>query len=296
MLTYLLAVLASCANAAASVLQRRANRRLKARGETGRGYLRSLLRNRDWRLGFCAVIAGFMGQAAALGTGKISVVEPLLVLELPFTLVLASWVFHTGLHHREWIAIAGMTAGLAVLLRALSPTGGDASGVPGRVWAIAIAATLTVVVGAAALGRRAGAMPGGRAESLSAATYGIAGGSLFGLTAALMKGALDRLPLGVPAVLASWQVYAMVVCGLLALAMLQEAMRAGQLLAAQPALTLSEPVVSIAWGALVFKERLHGGIAILFAVLGGAGIVGFVPVLSRSPLLAVADERPPPRD
>lgn len=290
MSTYLLAVLAACANAAASVLQRGANRRLARRADAGR--LWPLLRDRAWLLGAGAIIAGFLLQASALGVGALSVVEPLLVLELPFTLLLASRVFHARLHRREWASVAGMTAGLAVVLHALAPVGGDTDDVLPHVWLTAVPASLALVGCAAALGRRSEAAGGRRSESLSAAAFGVAGGSLFGLTAALMKGALDRLPDGVAAVLTAWQLYAMAACGLLAMVLLQAALRAGPLLAAQPGLTLSEPVVSVLWGGLVFGERLRGGAAVPFAAVGGALIVVSVLVLSRSPLLADPEDDP----
>jgi drug/metabolite transporter (DMT)-like permease len=62
-------------------------------------------------------------------------------------------------------------------------------------------------------------------------------------------------------------------------------MRAGQLLAAQPGLTLSEPVVSVVWGVCVFGERVNGGTAIPAALAGAALIALAAVVLSRSPLL-----------
>lgn len=290
MLTYLLAVLAACANATASVLQRKANRRLKLAGTPGRAWTARLLHDRLWLLGMLAIIAGFVLQASALGVGELSVVEPLLVLELPFTLLLASRVFHAGLRRREWESVVGMTGGLAVMLRFLAPSGGDAGQVGATTWLLAVLATLAPVALAAAVGWRAASGPvTGRRESLAAAAFGVAGGTLFGLTAALTKGALDRLSEGVAAVLSSWQPYAVVLCGLLAMVLLQAAMRAGQLLAAQPGLTLSEPVVSVLWGVLVFDERVHGGTAALYAALGAAVVAASVGVLSRSPLLALAD-------
>lgn len=294
MLTYLLAVLASVANAAASVLQRKANRELTLRKGSGSGYVRRLLADRAWQLGMVAIVAGFVLQASALSVGELSAVEPVLVLELPFTLLLASRVLHARLHGREWASLAGMTAGLAVLLHFLAPTAGGAGPVDAYVWLTAVLATLALVGGAAVLGRRAASVAAsGRPESLAAAAFGVAGGSLFGLSAAFMKGALDRLPDGIAAVLASWQLYAMVVCGLVALVLLQAAMRAGQLLAAQPGLTLSEPVVSVLWGVLVFGENVRGGGALPLALLGAALIAVSVLVLSRSPLLAAAQEGGP---
>lgn len=50
----------------------------------------SLFREPVWFGGILALIAGFLLQATALSGGELAVVEPVLVLELPATLILAS--------------------------------------------------------------------------------------------------------------------------------------------------------------------------------------------------------------
>lgn len=68
--------------------------------------------------------------------------------------------------------------------------------------------------------------------------------------------------------------------------LLQSAMRAGRLLASQPALTLSDPVVAILWGVLVFGEAVRGGLYIVLSVVAAGVVAAAVVVLTRSPLLA----------
>jgi drug/metabolite transporter (DMT)-like permease len=65
-----------------------------------------------WLGGIGALTAGFLLQASALGTGQLSLVEPVLVLELPVAPVLSSRVFRQRLGPSEWLPAAGMTAGL----------------------------------------------------------------------------------------------------------------------------------------------------------------------------------------
>ena len=97
-----------------------------------------------WFGGVLAIFAGFLLQATALGSGQLSVVEPVLVLELPATLLLAARVFRTRLGRREWACVAGMAAALAVLLFALSPSGGRTAGVRWYAWAAGIGVTLVL--------------------------------------------------------------------------------------------------------------------------------------------------------
>lgn len=284
MLSYLLAVLAACANAAASVLQRRANRDLPQDQSLGPRLVLHLLTRPTWVAGFLCVILGFLLQAAALATGSLSVVQPILVIELPVTLLLASWVFHARLHRREWLSTAGMTAGLAALLYFLAPAEGDGQGADWRAWVVGVGANAGLVAAAAAWGLRApqgDANAGGR----RAAAFGVAAGCQFGLTAAFMKGAMSREEQGLSAVLTAWQLYAMIAAGILAVFLLQSALHAGNLLAAQPGLTLSDPLVAIFWGVLAFSEHVRGGWYLAPAAAGGLLIVGSALVLARSPLL-----------
>ncbi len=285
MLTYLLAVLAACANATSSVLQRKANREVPRQQNLSPRLIWSLVHEPVWFGGVLAVIVGFLLQATALGTGQLSVVEPLLVLELPATLILASRVFHSRLGWREWVPAAVMTAGLAGLLFALSPSAGRSSSVRWYDWVIGAGINLVLVGALVAWARRGSG--GGRSSGRRAALLGVAGGAAFGLTAALMKGMTTTFSGGgFGELFTSWQVYAMVASGALGLFLVQSALNAGRLLAAQPGLTLSDPVVSILWGVLVFGEQVREGPYLVLAVVSGVAMSAAVLMLARSPLLS----------
>ena len=69
---------------------------------------------------------------------------------------------------------------------------------------------------------------------------------------------------------------------------------AGELIAAQPGLTLSDPAVSILWGVLAFHERVQGGpIHLLMAALSTVALGAAVVVLARSPLLSDDQQQDP---
>ena len=291
MLSYFLAVLAACANATSSVLQRKANKEIPQKENLSWKLIRSLLHQPVWFFGILAITVGFLLQASALGAGELAVVEPVLVLELPFTLILASRVFKSGMGPREWGSILAMTAGLAGLLYFLSPTAGRSDEVRLYIWLIGIGANLALVGVLVLWGRRGPAGRGGGSQGSSAhqaAVFGIAGGSAFGLTAALMKGMTTYFSQGgFGAIFTSWQLYAMVASGVLGMFLVQSALNAGKLIAAQPGLTLSDPIISILWGVLAFHERVHGGpIHLLMAALSTVVLAAAVVVLARSPLLS----------
>jgi drug/metabolite transporter (DMT)-like permease len=293
MLTYGLAVLAACANAVSSVLQRKANREVPQGQNLSLRLIKSLLHEPVWFGGILAIIAGFLLQAAALGTGELSVVEPILIVELPVTLLLASRVFGSSMHRREWGTALAMTAGLAGLLFFLSPSAGRTTSVPWYAWVTGAGINLAFIGGMVAWGRRSPAERGEEGHfggSRRAAALGVAAGAAFGLTAALMKGMTNTFSEGMRALLTSWPLYAMIAAGALGMFLTQSAMNAGRLLAAQPGLTLSDPIVSILWGILVFGERVRGGWFIALAVISGVVMAAAVLMLARSPLLSDDDE------
>jgi drug/metabolite transporter (DMT)-like permease len=291
-LTYALAVLAACANAVSSVLQRKANKRVPQRENMSLRQIWTLLHQPLWFGGILAITAGFLLQASALDNGELSAVEPALVLELPFTLILGSWLFRQRLGLPEWLPTAAMTAGLAGLLYLLAPSSGGTPMVHWYGWLSGMGGNL-VLVGCLVLWARRHSLgkvrrerSGQREGSSRAAVLAVAAGSTFGLTAALMKAMTRTLSGGIGDLVTSWPIYAMVAAGALGMFLTQAAMNAGPLIAAQPGLTLSDPLISVLWGVLVFHEQVRQGWYVIGEVFAAAVIVAGVIMLARSPLLS----------
>jgi drug/metabolite transporter (DMT)-like permease len=270
------AVCAAAANAVGAVLQRRAARTVPLADAMRFKLIIDLIRRPIWLGGVAALIAGFLFQAAALSIGDLALVQPIVVAELPLTLVVAAVAFRTSLDRDAWIGAIAVSGGLAVLLIATAPRSGTAhSGMWAWLWACVAS------VGAGALLVAAGLRTsGGRRASL----YGAAAGLGFGFTAALMKGALDRLSGGVEQVVTSWQLYLMVLTGIASFFLVQNALQSGSLVAAQPPISSCDPLVSVAYGVLLFGEHLRAGVWLLPAIVGGVIIILGSVALSRSPL------------
>jgi hypothetical protein len=273
-------VLAECADAIPSARQPKAARRILETQSFSPRLIGGLLDQPVWFGGILAVTAGFLLQAAALGRGQFSVVEPFLVLKLPFTLRLATRLFNARLHARGWTAAAAIAAGLAELLYALCPSGGRLQDVRWYSWLIGIGVNLAFVTAMIAWGRRWSA---GRNSRPAVLTVGA--GATFGLTATLMKGMRADFSRGVPGLLIRWQLYGMTVAGIAATYVVQGAMNGRPLATAQPGLTLSDPVISVLGGILVFRKQVRTSWYLVLAVVGAVTMVGPVVVLARSPLL-----------
>ncbi|MEU7281711.1 DMT family transporter [Streptomyces sp. NPDC045431] len=284
-LSILLALLAALGNAGASVLQRRAAADVgpgpsRARGRGG--WMANLVHRRVWVWGAGLLAVSGILQALALATGPLSIVQPVMSTELMFTLVLGSVVFRRSPDTATRWAFAAMAIGLAAFLALADPSGGRDT-VPPADWlwtALAVGAFVAVMIGVSV---RLPSAP--RAAALGTATA-----TGFSCTAALLKDALGRLPDGLGAVLTTWQPYAAMGVGLASFLLLQVTLRAGTLVASQPAMTLGDALLSVVLGVTLFAEKVHLGWRVGFEVLALAILTAGCVHLARSPLVAEDQE------
>lgn len=277
-LSYVLVVLAAAANAASNILQRKADREEAPELSMRPRLVLDLLRKPVWLAGFGTVILSFLLLATALDMGSLAAVDPVIVIELPLTLWLASKVLGGRLGRREWLAIGALTLGLSGLIGFLSPHAGRGGATTAVDWILASGTTVAIIgcfvlVGSWSRGAR------------RAALLGIATGMTFGLTSAYMKGMTAQFHGGVVGVLSTWPTYAMVASGLAGMFLLQSAFQAGRLIAAQPGVTLLDPTVAIIWGVFVFHESTSGGLLLFMAGVSGVLMASGAVILARSPLL-----------
>ena len=277
MISYVLAFLAASVNAIGDVLNRKASRDAPAHLAFRFRLFADLLHRRAWLSAVTLMLASFVLAAAALGTGQLAAVQLIVILELPLTLIGSVSLLGSHLTARDWAAIATMTAGVMGLVVLLDPRPGPGGPVPASVWLVGSAVNAAVM---AALYVAARAQ---RGPATRAALLGIASGFGYGLTAAFTKGMASQFSAGgVSGVLSSWQLYACGAAGLTSTWLLQNAYHAGTLAAAQPGITLTDPVVATLWGAAAFGEHVRQGWILLLAVLPLAAMTAGVLALSRS--------------
>ncbi len=269
-MTLLLAILFSLAgaalNATASVAQRDESREESGSSASMLGRLLDLASRPIWWVGVAAMISGFACEAVALTIGQIAVVEPVMIAELPLTIIGARIFLGRHLNARAWTAMVALAVAVAVFVGALAPEGGDPASVPLHIWLIAVGITVAAAVVCLVLARRGG--------GTRAAFLGIATGATFALMSALVSGVGAIYSVGgLGLVMTSWQTYAAIVAGPSSFFLLQSALQAGTLVASQPGFTLVNPLVSVFWGVLVFGETTRTG---LWLALSGAAAVGTV--------------------
>jgi len=243
-------------------------------------FARATLRQRLWLLGVGADLVGLTLHVLALGQGSLALVQPLLISGLLFALPARRLLDHRLATPAELVRAVLLVVGLSVFLLAADPSGGGpADRLPAALLAVALA---LVAGGLLIVGRRC-------SDQLRAALYGTAAGVAFGATAALIKACTNVAALGWSHLFTSPALWLLLVVGPAGLLLNQLAFQAGPLSASLPALTVVNPLVSLAAGMLVFDEQLSsqpsriGAAAVALIVVVAASIA-----LSRQEALSAA--------
>ncbi|HEX3333486.1 MAG TPA: DMT family transporter [Acidimicrobiales bacterium] len=240
------ALLAALSNALNVVTQHKASIG-DPRHRKGWRFVRYLVTNPLWLFGWVALAAAFVFQALALHNGQMSVVQPLLVTELVFALVLRRWWIHQRIRSITWWAAALSCMSLALFLAMSEPTGGEATPTNGA-WVAAIVTT----AGAAAVLALAGSRG---SPARRAALLGASASAMWALVATFIKATTDTLvQYGVGGMFTHWPVYALAVGGLAAELLNQTALHVGPLSVSQPLIVVVDPIVSIALSVWIFSE------------------------------------------
>jgi drug/metabolite transporter (DMT)-like permease len=225
----------------------------------GAGFLLRLARQPRWLAGIVADGLGFVAQAAALGLGRIVVVQPLLATSVVFALPLGARFEHKPVSRPEILGALAVTAGLGAFL-VLADPGGGVNNASATAWVVSFAVA-AVLCSALTLSAR------GRAPVHRAALLGTAAGILFALSAALTKATVEQLDDGVLAVFEHWQLYALVVVGYVSMTLSQASLQAGALAPAVATQMALDPVASLFLGTLAFEETIHDDTGTLLAAL-----------------------------
>jgi hypothetical protein len=273
--TIIFALAAALANAVHLMTQHAASVDVS---KTRRGWdlVSFLVRQPLWLLGWVAAAGAFAFQAVALHHGQLSIVQPLLVTELVFALLLRRFWVHQHVAKLAWSAALITCAALTVFLTAAEPHGGhlqpDAAD-----WASALAFFGGAVIVLAVMARWGSPVR-------RAALYATAASITWALMAAFIKATTNVLVASGPVgTLAHWPIYALLASGVIGSVLQQAALQVGPLSVSQPLIVVVDPAVAIALSVWIFHERFTVSVAqrttagVAFCVMALA-----VTVLSRT--------------
>jgi drug/metabolite transporter (DMT)-like permease len=284
-LTVLFAVVAAFCNAANVMTQHAASISAPKR-ETGLRLVRYLFRQPLWGIGWIAAVGGFGFQALALHNGQLSVVQPLLVTEIVFVLVLR-WVWiRQEVASAAWAGAVVVCVALAVFLSVAEPSGGKPN--PAATdWL----ASLLVFGGAIAAGVAVG-MHG--SPQRRAAAFAVAGSLGWALMAVFLKTTTDTLTaVGLGGLFVTWPLYALTVAAISATVLEQSALHVGPLSVSQPLLVIINPLASIFLSIWLFDERFTASPGrVVVAIFAFAVLAIGVVELSRAAPRDLTPTRP----
>ena len=274
-LTVVFALAAAFSNAVNLMTQHSASVAAPKR-EKGWRLVAYLFRQPLWLLGWIAAVGGFAFQAVALHFGQLSVVQPILVTELVFVLVLRRVWIRQDVAGAAWTAVLVVCGALAVFLAVAEPTGGHPAPETAE-WLSALLVFGGAIALLAVLGRRGSPT---RRTALFAAAAALA----WALMATFLKTATETLTTsGIGGMLTRWPVYALVAAAITGTLLEQSALHVGPLSVSQPLLVIINPLASIILSIWLFDERFTDSPAkISLAVVAMAVLATGVIALSRT--------------
>ncbi len=234
-----------------AVADQRSTKRVKTRRALSPAILLDLIRQPLWLIAIAANIAGFALQVVALNYGSLALVQPLLVFDLVFAVLINRSVgfdasmLPPGAKRWDPVILAGVgaaTVGVAGFLLIGRPSAGHTNVTFGVLLPLVIG--LVVVVG----GCLAVAV---RNQNLRPLALALACGVCYGVAAFTIKLVTSEFGGGPEKVFTNWPIYVLAVVGPAGFILNQDAFQQGRFLApVQAIITAADPVISIGLGIL----------------------------------------------
>jgi hypothetical protein len=241
--------------------------------------LLGLARRPLWLAGIGLDALSFFILAFALAFGPLALVQPLASLDVLFALPLIARQQGRRLTLQDGLGAATVAGGIVIFLTVAPPSGG--------VKTPSLAEWAPVFVAAGALSvvtALAGLRVTGKARVIWLA---VAAGSVYGVLAALTKATVDVVANRGVGSLATWEPWALLLCGIAGALLGQSAYSSGALSLSLPVLDTLAPIVAVVIAATVFDEKLGSSAWQLgLQLAGGALAVAGIAVLSRSSIVA----------
>jgi hypothetical protein len=220
-----------------------------------------LLRRRVWLVGvFLGPICGSVLHIMALNYGQISLVQPILIVELVFMIIVRHAWSRLPIGHDECTGALAIVVGLGTFLYVANPTAGIAR--PSQAaWLEAVAAGLVAVVVAIAYAQKG-------SQARRALLYGVAAAVAWALTAGFIKATTAVVHHGWLQLFLHWPLYAVAVVGGIGFWAEQNAYHVGPLTASQPVMIMANLVLSVTFGVWLFNDHLaHSASSILIEAI-----------------------------
>jgi hypothetical protein len=232
-----------------------------------------LLHRPRWVLGWVPVVGGTVLQALALRIGALALVEPLLLVGVFVAVPLSAAFNRQRPQPRDFVVVALGLVGLTLFLVAADPRAGVSEATTSAWLPVLVAVPVLFIVCLGVARRIEGAARG--------VVLGIGAGLLYGFDVSLLKTITVQLGGGLAAVFTNWHIYALMLGGLVALILNQNAFQSGRIAAPLTTIALVDPIVSVLIGVTVYQETLSLSGYRLPVIIAAAALMGYVLWLAR---------------
>jgi hypothetical protein len=272
-----------------SVADQRSTKRVQTRRALSPRLLLDLVRQPLWLTAIGANVVGFALQVVALAFGSLALVQPILVCDLVFAVLIAWYLRHRADRQRGvsrpgvlviFGGVAATTAGVAGFLAIGQPSGGQTrasfSTLPPLVVGLVVLVGGCLAVAA-------------RNRELRPLALALACGVCYGVAAFVIKIVTSEFGGGPARLFSDWPIYVLAVVGPVGFLLNQDAFQQGTLLApVQAIITTADPVISIALGVLWLHVRLRSGPVATLGVVASLLVMtaGIVIIARSSPQVA----------
>jgi drug/metabolite transporter (DMT)-like permease len=277
----LVAIAGAITFGASDVIEQRATHRVAKRPPLDLRLFADLAVNRLWLIGITIDIAASAMQAIALHFGPLTLVQPVLVLDLLFAVVITAALARRRPDRIIGAGVLCCCGGLALFLAVARPTSPPVSVSPAILVPLGVGAA--VVIAPCLVAWRVSPK-----RFLPLATA-FACGAIFGATAFLLKEITQTIGLGFNPPSQQWPLYAFIVAEPIGFLLNQNAFQESSLIAPVLAIrTVTDPLVAIGIGLVWLNEQVSSSPAAIAAEVAGLIImsVGVVALAYRSPHVA----------
>ncbi len=251
-----------------SILQAVGSRRVASSDNLGPRLALALLRQPPFVAALLLNLVGFLLHLVAVRALPLFLAQAGIAASLAITALLAVRVFHDRLSPVEWVAIAGVSAGLALLTASAGVTGEDRA--TPRLAAAAFAVVAVMVLGGLLAGRADGAV--------AAATLSVLAGLGFSNTAVAAR----LLPgLSIPELLTEPIAYALPLSGALAFLLYSQALQRSSVTVATAPMIVLQTAAPAVVGVVMLGDVVRAGwelgavAGLLLTAAGASALVRF---------------------
>jgi hypothetical protein len=284
----LVAIAGAITFGASDVIEQRATHRVAERPPLDVRLFADLAVNRLWLIGITVDIAASGMQAIALHFGPLALVQPILVLDLLFAVVITSVLTRRRPDRVVGAGVLCCTGGLVLFLAVARPQSP----------AVSVSPTILLPLGAGAAGLIALCLVAWRVSPqgfLPLATA-FACGAIFGVTAFLLKEITQTIGHGFNPPSQQWPLYAFIIAEPIGFLLNQNAFQESSLIAPVLAIrTVTDPLVAIGIGLVWLNEQIASSPAAIAAEVVGLIMMsaGVVALAYRSPHVAAQSSGSP---